>query len=130
MREKLSRFMWGRYGNDQLNRFLTVVMLVFLALYMIFRGPFYLLALALLIYTYFRMFSRNIARRSAENQWYLKKTMKLKGRLQKKRQELLMLKRYHIYKCPGCGQKNRVPRGRGKIAVTCGKCKMEFIKRS
>lgn len=130
MREKLSRFMWGRYGNDQLNRFLMVVMLVFLALHLIFRGPFYLLALALLIYSYFRMFSRNIAKRSAENQWYLKKTMKLRGQLQKKKRELSQLKQYHIYRCPNCKQKIRVPRGRGRIAVTCRKCGTEFVKKS
>lgn len=130
MREKLSRFMWGRYGNDQLNRFLMLIMLVFLVLHMVFGGPFYLLALALLVYSYFRMFSRNIARRSAENQWYLKKTMKLRGQLQKKKRELSQLKQYHIYRCPGCKQKIRVPRGRGKIAVTCRKCGTEFIRKS
>lgn len=130
MREKLSRFMWGRYGNDQLNRFLMVVMLIFLVLHMILGGPFYLLALALLIYSYFRMFSKNIARRSAENQWYLQKTMKLKGQLQKKKRELSQLKQYHIYRCPNYKQKIRVPRGRGKIAVTCKKCGTEFIKKS
>lgn len=130
MREKLSRFMWGRYGNDQLNRFLMVIMLVFLVLHLIFRGPFYLLALALLIYSYFRMFSRNIAKRSAENQWYLKKTMKLRGQLQKKKREWSQLKQYHIYRCPNCRQKIRVPRGRGKIVVTCRKCGTEFVKKS
>ncbi|MCM1189254.1 MAG: zinc-ribbon domain-containing protein [bacterium] len=130
MREKLSRFMWGRYGNDQLNRFLMVVMLILLVLHMIFGGPFYLLALALLIYSYFRMFSRNIAKRSAENQWYLRKSMKFRGLFQKKRRELSQLKQYHIYRCPNCKQKIRVPRGRGKIAVTCRKCGTEFVKKS
>ena len=83
MREKLQRFMWGRYGNDQLNRFLMILVLVFLVLSMIFRGPFYFLALVALIYSYFRMFSRNIAKRSAENQWYLRKSMKVRGFFQK-----------------------------------------------
>lgn len=130
MREKLQRFMWGRYGNDQLNRFLMIIVLVFLVLSMIFRGPFYFLALAALIYSYFRMFSRNIAKRSAENQWYLKKSMKARGFFQKKKRELSQRKQYHIYKCPNCKQKIRVPRGRGRIAITCRKCGTEFVKKS
>lgn len=91
MREKLQRFMWGRYGNDQLNRFLMVVMLAGLVLSMIFRfaGPFYFIALAALIWSYFRMFSRNIAKRSAENQWYLNQSRKAKGFFRKKRKSCL-----------------------------------------
>ena len=100
MREKLQRFMWGRYGNDQLNRFLMILVLVLLVLSMIFRGPFYFLALAALIYSYFRMFSRNISKRSAENQWYLRKSMKVRGFVQKKKRVLSQMKQYHIYKCP------------------------------
>ena len=122
MREKLQRFMWGRYGNDQLNRFLMILVLVLLVLSMIFRGPFYFLALAALIYSYFRMFSRNISKRSAENQWYLRRSMKVRGFVQKKKRELSQMKQYHIYKCPGCGQKIRIPRGKGKIAIRCPKC--------
>lgn len=132
MREKLQRFMWGRYGNDQLNRFLMAVMLIGLVLSMIFRfgGPFYFIALAALIWSYFRMFSRNVAKRSAENQWYLKKSMKVKGFFRKKKRELSQMKEYHIYKCPNCRQKLRVPRGRGRIAITCRKCGTEFFKKS
>lgn len=130
MREKLQRFMWGRYGNDQLNRFLMITVLVFLVLSMIFRGPFYFIALAALIYSYFRMFSRNITKRAAENQWYLQKTMKARGWFRKKKRELSQMKQYHIYKCPKCKQKIRVPRGRGRIAITCRKCGTEFVKKS
>lgn len=132
MREKLQRFMWGRYGNDQLNRFLMAVMLVCLVLSMIFRfrGPFYFIALAALVCSYFRMFSRNTSKRSAENQWYLKRSMKVRGFFQKKKRELSQLKQYHIYRCPNCRQKLRVPRGRGRIAVTCRKCGTEFFKKS
>lgn len=130
MREKLQRFMWGRYGNDQLNRFLMITVLFFLVLSMIFRGPFYFIALAALIYSYFRMFSRNITKRAAENQWYLQKTMKARGWFRKKKRELSQMKQYHIYKCPKCKQKIRVPRGRGRIAITCRKCGTEFVKKS
>lgn len=130
MREKLQRFMWGRYGNDKLNQMLMIFSMICLVLSMIFRGPFYLLAVAAMIYVYFRMFSRNIPKRSAENQWYLAKTRKLRDAVGKKKRELAQRKQYHIYKCPKCKQKIRVPRGRGRIAITCRKCGTEFVKKS
>ena len=89
-----------------------------------------MLAVAVMIYAYFRMFSKNIAKRSAENQWYLQKELKVKGFFQKKKRKLQSRKQYHIYKCPNCKQKIRVPRGRGKIAITCRKCGNEFIRKS
>lgn len=130
MKEKLQRFMWGRYGNDNLNRFLMVCALVLLFLSMLFHGPFYLLAVAVMVYAYFRMFSRNTVKRSAENRFYMAKSMKARGFVQKKKRELSQRKQYHIYRCPECRQKLRVPRGRGKIAITCRKCGKEFIRKS
>lgn len=91
---------------------------------------FYPAAVAIMAYAYFRMFSKNTLRRSAENQWYLKREMKVRGLLQRKKKELSQRRIYHIYRCPKCRQKIRVPRGRGKIAVTCRKCGAEFIRRS
>ena len=130
MREKLQRFMYGRYGNDRLNQFLMILALVCLGL-SFFRVPFaYMIALALMVYTYYRMFSRQMGKRALENQWYLKKEMKLRGFFQKKIREIKQLKQYHIYKCPNCKQKLRVPRGRGRVAVRCRKCGTEFIKKS
>lgn len=130
MREKLQRFMWGRYGNDNFNQFLMVCAMVLLVISLFLRGPFYLLAVIVMIYAYYRMFSRNIAKRSAENQWYLRKSMKVRGWFQKKKREFAQRKQYHIYRCPRCKQKIRVPRGRGRIAITCRKCGNEFIKKS
>ena len=79
MKEKLQRFMWGRYGNDRFNQFLMIVALVCLALSFFGLRIFYVLALALLVYAYYRMFSKDLSKRSAENQWYLKKEMKVRG---------------------------------------------------
>lgn len=130
MRDKFQRFMWGRYGNDNLNQFLMVAAMVLLVLSLFFSGPFYLLSIIALVYVYYRMFSKNISKRSAENQWYLQKSMKVRGFFQKKKREFSQRKQYHIYKCPNCKQKIRVPRGRGKIAITCRKCGNEFIRKS
>jgi DNA-directed RNA polymerase subunit RPC12/RpoP len=130
MRERFQRFMWGRYGNDQLNRFMSILAMAFLMLSMFVSGPFYAVAVLLMVFVYFRMFSRNTVKRAAENQLYLSKTMKLRMKWQKKKSELAQLQRYHIYKCPRCKQKIRVPRGRGRIAITCRKCGAEFVKKS
>lgn len=130
MREKLQRFMWGRYGNDRLNQFLMVCAMVLFLLSLFIRGPLYLLAVIVMVYVYFRMFSRNIAKRTAENQWYLKREWQVKNFLSKKKKEFAQRKEFHIYRCPNCKQKIRVPRGRGRIAIRCRKCNHEFIKKS
>ena len=130
MRDKLQRFMWGRYGNDRFNQFLMIVALVLMVLSFFGGGLFYTLAFAVMIYAYFRMFSKNTYKRSAENQWYLQREMKVRGLVNKKKRELAQRKVYHIYKCPNCKQKIRVPKGRGRIAITCRKCGNEFVKKS
>lgn len=130
MREKITRFMIGRYGNDRLNQVLMIVSVVFFVLSMFFHGPFYLITVIIMGYCYFRMFSKNISARSTENWWYMHLEQKVKNRIEKQKNKWKQIKYYHIYKCPGCGQKIRVPRGRGRIAVTCRKCGKEFIKKS
>lgn len=121
--------MSGRYGADQLSRFMLGVCFVCLILNL-FTGTYllYVLALALLAVCYFRMFSRNIARRSEENQKYLQ----LRGKVLAVFRKSWWQERraYHIYKCPSCGQKIRIPRGKGKICITCPKCRNEFVKKS
>lgn len=131
MKEKFIRFMQGRYGTDQLNKMLLIVTLVCIVLSMFFHSAiFEILILALLILLYFRMFSRNIPKRYAENQKYLAMTAGLRSKFLKKKNEASQLKDYHIYKCPNCKQKIRIPRGRGKIMVRCPKCGTEFMKKS
>ena len=130
MREKMQRFMWGRYGTDRFNQFLMFCAIVCLLISFFGGGVFYLLATAVMVYAYFRMFSRNVSKRSLENQWYLKREMKVRSFFIKKKKELGQRKNYHIYKCPNCRQKIRVPKGKGRIAITCRKCGNEFIKKS
>ena len=79
MREKLQRFMWGRYGSDRFNQFLLLCALVCLVISFVGSSLFYILGTGVVIYAYFRMFSRNISRRSMENQKYLKQEMKIRS---------------------------------------------------
>jgi DNA-directed RNA polymerase subunit RPC12/RpoP len=127
---KLQQFMMGRYGTDRFNQFLMILELVCIVLSMFGLRPLFGVALVLIVYIYFRMFSKNIQKRAAENQKYLNIEWKVRCRIMKFKSECEQRKHYHIYKCPKCGQKLRVPRGKGKIIVTCKRCGHEFNKKS
>ena len=83
-----------------------------------------------IVYTYFRIFSINIQKRYRENQKYLSMTSKLRNRFQREKNMMEQRKTHHIYSCPGCGQKIRIPRGKGKIEIKCPKCGTKFVKKS
>ena len=131
MRDKFQRFMQGRYGADELCRFLTALGLILIVVNLFVRsGILSYVVLAILIYCYYRMFSRNVTKRYAENQAFLARTYKMRSFF-KQQLELMKQRRiYHIYTCPGCRQKIRIPRGKGKIEVRCPKCGVTFVKKS
>ncbi len=130
MREKFYRFMQGRYGTDEWNRTLMILSLILLVLSAFGLNFLYLPALLLLIYIYFRMFSRNLYKRRQENTVYLQYEYKVKQFWAAKKRNWKQRKTHHIYKCPSCKQKIRIPRGKGKIEIRCPKCSHTFIKRS
>ena len=126
----LRRLMYGRYGSDALNQFLMVIALVLLIPWFFTHWAiFSILILALIILIYCRMFSRNIYKRSAENQkflaWFTPIQRKLAGRKMQ-----MQDKAHRYYKCPACGRTLRVPRGRGRIEITCPHCKRKFTKKT
>lgn len=125
------RFMSGRNGVDELNRFLLMATLIcyFISLFTHW-SILYFIAIVLLFYGYFRMFSRNLYKRSEENRTYLNKTATLRYKWNAKLSQLKQLRTHHIYKCPTCKQKIRVPRGKGRIEIRCPKCQSTFIKNS
>lgn len=127
----MMQFMQGRYGADQMGQMLSAVSMVFLIISLFSRNQaWFLLAVIGIVYNYFRMFSKNISKRYAENQKYLKMTAGIRRRLASWKPQLAQRKIYHIYRCPGCKQKIRVPRGRGKIEIRCPKCNTRFVKKS
>ncbi len=131
MRQRFQRFMSGRYGADQLSRVLMFIALAFLILsfFPIFRF-FYLIAIVIMVYTYFRMFSRNVQKRYAENQKFLNWKYKLVVKKDQRRKRWEQRKIYRFFNCPNCKQTVRVPRGKGKICITCPKCRTEFVRKS
>ena len=131
MKEKFYRFMQGRYGADELSKFLTGVGMALIILNILTRIPiFNLLFWVCLIYSYFRMFSKNYSARYAENQKFLGLKNQFKYKIENHKRMREQKKIYHIYSCPYCKQKIRIPKGKGTIIITCPKCKEEFGKRS
>lgn len=135
MRERIAKFMQGRYGVDHLSQFLIVIAMILMIFQMFIHSIVIdlilnMVAVGLLFFTYFRIFSRNHYKRYAENQKYLHYHNRFRGFFVRKKSCFMQRKTHRIFKCPNCKQSIRVPKGKGKIAITCPKCKNEFIKRS
>ncbi len=131
MREKLYRFMQGRYGVDALGYFLMWFTMGVLILNMFVQNGFLSIAGSFLIFlTYFRMLSRNYSKRSAENTWYLKHTRVVRNWFNMNKIRMKTKKTHRIYTCPHCKQKVKVPKGKGRIEICCPKCREKFIRRS
>ena len=137
MRDKFNKFMQGRYGVDDFSRFIMGVALTLIILTMVVTmfnrnvgSILDFLGIAAIVDAYFRIFSRNIQQRYAENQKYLQMTSKFRLRFNKEKNLMKQRKTHHISSCPGCGQKIRIPRGKGKIEIECPKCHTKFVKRS
>ncbi|MFQ7090886.1 MAG: hypothetical protein ACLRQ8_03610 [Coprococcus sp.] len=131
MKERMQRFMAGRYGNDQLNQFIFIVAIISMVLEITTRQSlFYTLTLVLLILAYVRVFSRNINKRYEENMKFLQKKDAILNKFRKQKYYAAQRRNFHIYTCPQCKQKIRIPKGKGKISITCPKCRTSFIKKS
>ena len=122
-------FMIGRYGSDDLGRFLMGILLILIVASFIFRNPILPGVIwVLFLYIYFRMLSRNYAKRAAENDWYLRKTEKVRRFIRIRQRRFADRKTYKHFTCPGCGQDIRVPKGKGHVRISCPKCHHTFEK--
>lgn len=127
----LRRFMYGRYGFDQYSRGLIIVALLLSLAASFSRFPLLMLISYIpLIFIVFRTLSKNIGKRTRENQAYCRMTFGLKTKLNNLKLALIGTKTHKYYKCPHCKQSIRVPRNKGKICITCPKCKAEFTRRT
>ena len=131
LKDKLCRFLQGRNGVDEMSIFLIVMSLVLYLISLLLDGFFLsLISAGLLIYSYFRVFSKNIGARQAENQRYLAERERLRFKLQSLKVRMGLHRTHKYLKCHNCKKKMRVPRGKGKIEVTCPHCGERFITRS
>lgn len=132
MKEKITKFMQGRYGLDEFSKFLNKLVLGLLIVSILVRGNdiFFYIAAVIMVYMYYRTYSKNYQKRYGENQKYLEYARKWGFHYEKMKRQWKERKDYHIYKCPSCSQKIRIPRGKGKIEIRCPKCNERFIKKS
>ena len=123
IRQAIQRFMLGRYGTDKLNMWIlgAGLILCIISLFVpilgvnlaLTAGSYILMGLAI-----FRTFSRNTYKRYRENRRFLLMLDRIKDRDHK------------YFDCPKCRQPVRVPKGKGKIMITCPKCKEKFPGKS
>lgn len=121
---KFQIFMRGRNGADELGRVVFYLSLILYVISTISRIEFfYTIALVGMIYSMYRMFSKNLYVRREENRKFV-------TWLESTRIKMEQRKKYKIFKCKGCGRNIRVPRGKGKIEVTCPMCGNKTIHRT
>ena len=135
LKQRMLSFMQGRYGVDQLSGFLIWTAVIIAVITMFVRIPvLQIVTWVMIIYAYVRIFSKQINKRYAQNQKFLDATWGIRKFFADIRYRIKYGKQttepYHIYKCRKCGQKIRVPKGKGRIMITCPKCKYQFKKKS
>ena len=125
------RVMYGRNGVDELTVFIIFTSVVITLTAGIYRFTW----LQLLYYVgvflaFYRTFSRALTKRRLENNLFLQKTRRITSWLRVQQRILMECKTYRHFKCPSCKQRLRVPKGKGKIKVTCSRCGKQFSKKS
>lgn len=113
--------MMGRYGSDKLNMALliaSVALSIIGAVIPWLKLVFVVISYGLMIWAIYRMFSRKTYKRYQENRKFLQLFERIRD------------KEHRYFDCPRCRQQVRVPRGKGKISITCPKCREKFIKKT
>ncbi|MGN0784967.1 MAG: hypothetical protein ACI4MR_04800 [Candidatus Aphodomorpha sp.] len=133
MKKWLAKVMVGRYGVDQLTNAMLVLSMVLLVVALFFGNSIvntilWALAVLLLVAGYYRIFSKKTSQRYQENQKYLRLRNRITGRFRSMKERLKQRKTHRFFKCPQCGVTVRVPKGKGKIKITCPKCKTAFVR--
>ena len=126
-KNKLIAFMYGRYGVDALYYGLSVLWMGLWVAGMVVESPvLYILAWFCLGYTTFRMFSKNIARRRRENEWFLKLWNPTKNFFRFQWRRIKECREAVYRKCPDCRSNLRLPHRRGKHTAVCPRCGRRF----
>ena len=129
LRYKTATFMYGRYGNDELTKFLMILALILMVIsWLPNLGLVYFVALALMIWSLFRSFSRNLEKRRRERERYLKLRKPIADFFKLSKNKWRDRKTHVYFKCKKCRAVLRVPKGKGSIVVICTRCKDRIEK--
>ncbi|MFH1880061.1 MAG: hypothetical protein ABIK64_04645 [Bacillota bacterium] len=124
---KLQALMAGRNGVDRLSQAMLWTGVFLLVLAMLLTSPVLnIVSLAIYMLAILRIFSRNTVKRSAENRYFMNKTTQIQKAAAHRRNRFKNRKQYRYFKCPNCRSWLRVPRGKGQVKITCGKCGHQF----
>ena len=134
-RNWLLRVMAGRNGVDRFGRFLSAVTVIFLLISLLtgrtgVSSLFWALGVITFFLGLFRSFSRNLPRRRAENEAYCRLEDRVLGRFRGAGERFRQRKDYRFFRCPSCRTWLRVPRGKGKVQVTCRQCGERFARKT
>lgn len=131
VRRNVSQWMIGRYGVDEFSTFLIRAALVIMIIACVPKLSFLsTLSWTFLFIAIYRSCSKKITARSRERDWFLKKTEKVRARFQIYKRIWNERKTHRYFKCNKCKTFVRVPKGKGKIEITCTKCRNKMIRKS
>ena len=130
MRAWLAAFMLGRNGVDYFNKHLFRTAAAIAAQDLLFLRRIGLVPVLIAGYALFRTLSRNLPMRQAEDVLVLEKCRRVKAILSGAVQRAKQRRDYRFFSCPGCRSYLRVPRGKGRIQVTCPRCGHRFDRKS
>ena len=130
-KERIYRFMYGRYGADSLSRFMLVLYIINSFLGIIIQNKvvdiiIWLFSFILLILMFFRMFSKNIYKRQYENGKYLRIKNKILEYFRYVGNKWKFRKTHVYRKCPSCKSRLKLPKKKGNHGVRCPKCSNNF----
>ena len=129
LRYKTATFMYGRYGNDELTKFLMILALMLMVVsWLPNLGLVYFAALALMVWSLVRSFSRNLEKRRRERERYLKLRKPIADFFKLSKNKWRDRKTHVYFKCKKCKAVLRVPKGKGSIVVICTRCKDRIEK--
>lgn len=127
----IKKIMQGRYGGDQLSMYLLIVSILFTIIGRLSNIQMLgFVGYIPLFIGIFRMFSKDISKRSMENYKFAIFISPIYTKFKKIQNRLKGSKTHKYYKCPSCNTELRMPKGKGKVIITCPKCKTKFEKRT
>lgn len=129
MGRTIEGWMIGRYGLDELNQFLMYTSLLLLMIAMFFPD-FTVIAMLPFCLALYRCYSKNGKKRRQEREQYLRFTAKPKRWMRLQKRKLRERKTHKYFTCKECGGVFRVPKGKGKIEVTCPQCHTRSIRKT
>lgn len=130
IRYALARFMTGRYGVDELYRASNFICIALIVAGAFFRSPVLNIALWMfMLWSIFRLFSKNIEKRRRENEKYLSLTKPVRKRFSRLERRIRNINAFRFRTCPRCKAFIQMPRAKGKRLINCPRCHNEFETR-